>query len=191
MRRFITALIVVVFAAAFGLGSAWFALKAQDRWATIANGPWHADLAAGSSDAGLYTRANIAIGALLALNKSETIYYIAEEDEQGQGLRSTCDYRIEGRDLDTRWWSITLYGADRFLIKNERARFSYGATTVARDGDRSYVIRISTMPKPGNWLPSGDNAQLFLLLRLYNPAPTIYNDPAGITLPRIVRERCS
>jgi hypothetical protein len=189
-RRVFPAATILVVGLGLGLASAFLTLKAYGRWATVRNGPWHAFLEAGSPKADLSTRAAVAIGGLLALDKSETIYFVAAEDEQGKALRSACDYRIEGRDLAARWWSITLYGADRFLIANAQQRFSYSGSALAREADGSYVLHVSAAPRSGNWLPSGDEAQLFLALRLYNPAPTIADAPARAVLPRIVSERC-
>jgi hypothetical protein len=49
---------------------------------------------------------------------------------------------------------------------------------------------MSSTAKPGNWLPTGKQDQLYLALRLYNPQPVVYQNPAGVELPRIVREEC-
>jgi hypothetical protein len=175
---------------ALGLGSAFLALKAHERWATVRNGPWRAFLAAGSTTADPYTRAAVAIGGLLALDKSETLYFVAGEDEQGRALSAACDYRLEGNDLPARWWSVTLYGGDRFLIANPQQRFSYSGSTLAREPGGGYVLHVSAEAKPGNWLPSGKEARLFLALRLYNPAAAASEDPAHLALPRIVTEHC-
>jgi hypothetical protein len=189
-RRLLRAAAALALGLSIGCGSALLALKAYARWATVRNGPWQSFLDAGSPNADPYTRAEVAIGGLLALDKSETIYFVAAADEQGQKLRAACDYRIEGRDLAARWWSITLYGAERYLIANPQQRFSYSGSALAREPDGSYVLHVSATPKPGNWLPSGDEKQLFLTLRLYNPAASVYAAPARAILPRIMTERC-
>ena len=124
------------------------------------------------------------------MNQSETIYFIAAVDDDGDRLHSNCDYRIEGRDIQTRWWSITAYGADHFLIANEKNRYAFNGQDVVRAADGTYRILLSATAKAGNWLPSGNQNQLYLALRLYNPRPAVYQDPAGVGLPRIIKGAC-
>jgi len=174
-----------------GVGSALGLIFFPPMSLGVKNGAWTTNLKIGSADAGMYLRAVIARVALFALNKTETIYYHADHDDEGESLRSGCDYRIEGRDLDARWWSITLYGGDNFLIPNHERRYSFNLKNVAREADGTYRIFISLSEKEGNWIPSGGRDQpLSLSLRCYNPAPIVYEKPEEIELPRIIREGC-
>jgi hypothetical protein len=157
----------------------------------LRNGQWATNLAVGTSEASMYTRANVALHGLLALAKSEAVYYQCLGDDKGQPLRSDCDYRIEGKALDTRWWSVTAYGKDDFLIPNEAKRYSFNSDTVKANPDGSFVIYFSSAEREGNWLPSGTKGQkVTLTLRLYNPGQTVYDNPGTIQLPIITREAC-
>ena len=138
----------------------------------------------------MYTRARVAVGGLLALDKKETIYFDASTDDEGQPLRGECDYRIEGRDLLARWWSLTAYGSDHFLIPDERGRYSFSKTTTPMDRDGRFALRVSAFEQPGAWLPTVAGDRFYLTIRLYNPDPSIQEDPTATELPRIVRERC-
>jgi hypothetical protein len=174
-----------------GLGSAYLAVQgAMPANSVVKNGPWVTNLAAGGTDADDYTRTAIAIGGLLALSKEETIYYGAQEDTAGERLDPKCAYRIEGRDPDTRWWSITAYGRDHFLIDHPSKRYSVSKTSVVRNADGSFVVRVSGTQEAQNWIAtSPDGFQL--TLRLYNPGPTVIADPAAVPLPTVVKEACS
>jgi hypothetical protein len=178
-------------AAGLGLASAYVAaryLVTGD--ATARNGPWVTNLAAGAPAADPYTRANIALTGLFALSKDETIYYNATEDSAGEALDGRCSYRIEGRDPDARWWSLTVYGSDHFLIDTPSKRYSASKTSVVRDADGSFVVRLSTVEESGNWIAT--SAQRFqVTLRLYNPGAAVTNDPATVPLPAIVKEGCT
>ena len=176
-----------------GLGSAQQAVRAGLSGGQITNGPWRTSLLTGSPDADLYTRARVAVGGLLALAPSETVYWNADVDAAGAGLDARCDYRVEGGELPARWWSITAYGADHFLIPNEAGRYSFSQTTLAREPGGPWTVAVSTEPRTGNWLPSGKSGStgpFALTLRLYNPSPAVVEQPASVTLPRIVREGC-
>lgn len=165
-------------------------LNLVTRLSTVKIGPWGTSLAAGSASANPYLRAWIAKHALLALRKEETIYFSAYSDDDGEPLRGECDYRIEGRTPDARWWSITVYGEDDFLIPNEQGRYSWGSTEIALDEEGRFTIHLSRTPKRGYWLPTGEAKRLCLSLRLYNPGPAYYNRETlrEVELPRIIKE---
>jgi hypothetical protein len=158
--------------------------------AAAKNGPWVTNLATGGTGADDYTRAGIALTGLLALSKEETIYYNATEDSSGDALDGRCTYRIEGRDPDARWWSLTVYGTDHFLVDTPTKRYSVSKTSVVRTADGGFVVRLSTVEESGNWIAtSPDGFQV--TLRLYNPGPAVANDPAAVPLPAIVKEGCT
>lgn len=178
-------------AALVGGGSALWLAQSGFRLGGVSSGPWTTSENVGSVDAGLYLRAGIAVAGLLALNKSETVYYTAYDDSDGSPLRSDCTYLIEGTDPPARWWSITAYGADHFLIPNERGRYAVGKTNVVRDPEGRFRIGVGGPPQDGNWLATGDAPAPFsLTLRLYNPEPAITDDLGAARLPAIRRVSC-
>ena len=183
-------LISLFIALLLGIGSALLLIKRPPAGSWIMNGAWETNLAIGSRQAGIYPRAHIALTGLFALNKSETVYYSAYCDDNGDPLKTSCDYHIEGEELKSRWWSITAYGEDSFLIPNEQNIYSYNKNSVMRKAEGSYIIFLSSTPKDGNWLSVGKEGTFSLILRLYNPAPEIYLNPESITLPRIRKDKC-
>ena len=190
--RFILRLLAALAAAlVLGLGSAYLAVKgAAPADASVKNGPWETNLSAGATSADIYTRAAVAIGGLLALNKSETIYFNADKDSAGEAFDPACTYRIEGHDPDARWWSVTAYGRDRFLIDTPSKRYSIGKTNVVRTADGAFVIRVSTTAHVENWIASSPDG-FMLTLRLYNPGASVTTDPSAVPLPSIAKETCS
>ncbi len=169
----------------------WTAIKAYKRIsarASIGNGPWYANLAAGSEKVDPYTRVSVAKNGILALRQSETIYYSARKDDQGNWLNGDKVYRIEGKKPDARWWSITLYGTDHFLIPNELNRYSYNMNNVEYDENGRFSFYVSNTPREGAWLPLNNNKRFVLTLRLYNPGDSIRNNPAKVELPHIIAE---
>jgi hypothetical protein len=176
-----------------GLGSAYYAVRIGLSGGEIANGPWRTSLVTGSQQADLYTRARVAVGGLLALAPSETVYWNADVDAAGRPLDARCDYRVEGEELPARWWSLTAYAADHFLIPNDAGRYSFSQTTLARAPGGPWTLTVSTETRSGNWLPSGRSGAtgpFALTLRLYNPAPEVHEQAASVRLPRIEREGC-
>lgn len=182
--------VAVLLALVIGAGSAYLAVKSLSGDAVVANGPWTTSLTTGGAKADSYTRAYVALTGLLALNKDETIYFGAKVDSAGEALDGRCTYRIEGRDPDARWWSITLYGTDNFLIPNAANRYSISKNNVTRGSDGAFVVRLSPTEENGNWIAtSPDGFQI--TLRLYNPGPSVKSNPATAPLPSIVKEACT
>lgn len=171
-----------------GLVSAWASLKRTDS-PGLAAGPWQVSLLAGSADADLHTRARVAVGALLALNRSETMYYLARTDSAGAPLRSRCHYRVSGLPPPARWWSVTAYADDFFLFPDDARRYSLNGSTAALDAEgRFQLVTGPTPPAPPSaapWLPTPGDRGLMFTLRVYQPAAALRAAPAHLTAPRI------
>jgi hypothetical protein len=192
MKLIMKFLAMLIAAFIIGAGSLALALYTMRDSTVVTSGPWQTDLTVGSAESGIYMKARIAVMALFALNKSEAIYYFAEKDSSGDQLNSKCDYRIEGKDVPARWWSITLLGWDYYLIPNEDNRYSYNWSNIRRNPDKSYVVSLSSKRRSGNWISTGarDQGKLHLTLRLYKPSAAVLEHPENVELPRIIKEGC-
>lgn len=157
---------------------------------SIQDGAWRTTLTAGSADSNLYERAGIAIAGLYALSKQETIYYTAFHDSAGQMLDGHCDYHLSGKPLPARWWSLTLYGADNFLVDNPVSIYSRHSNNLEFESDGTYVVAISARAQARNWLPAPAAGEFSITARLYNPDPSIFKDLGTVALPRIERGNC-
>ncbi len=181
-----------------GGGYALYSLRAkvQKQDYAMQNGCWRVNEKMDLTD--MHQRALIARIGLFALRKSEVLYFVASKDSDGQSLDAQYDYVLEGLELDTRYWSYTLYNADYFLVKNEANKFGFNLDNIQYDAPpehleypkaskKSYQITISSTPKTANWLPSGKAGNFHITLRMYNPAPSVYENLANVELPTIRR----
>jgi hypothetical protein len=172
-----------------GLGSAWLAVRAPGSLGSVSAGPWHASLLTGSADAGLYTRARVAVNALVALSREETIYFLATRDSAGQALRSRCTYRLTGTAPQARWWSITAYADDMFLFPNAQNRYSISNASARLDAAGRFTAHTGPQ-QPANapfWIPTPGDRGLVFTLRLYNPSPLLVASPKILNAPSIER----
>ena len=172
-----------------GLGATLLALH-RSVPGTVRDGAWSTNLSIGSAASGPYTRALIALHGLFAVNRNEAIYYDAERDESGQPLSGACEYVVEGRDPDARWWSLIAYGADDYLIANPTNRYSVDRASVVRNADGKFRIAVGTRPQQTNWI-AVTSGRFSLTLRLYDPGPAVARAPAKTALPALRRVRCS
>ncbi|MCI5045316.1 MAG: DUF1214 domain-containing protein [Aquisalinus sp.] len=154
----------------------------------IQNGPWVTNTAYGDREAPALLKAGVAKRGLFALKSTETVYYTAYTDSDGQALSDACTYRVTGRAPATRWWSFTLYGGDNFLIDNEVDIYSVFMDPVSMNVD--FTISPDAPAGGGDWLPSKGGGEISVTLRLYNPEPAVYESLTTTPLPSIVRESC-
>ena len=196
MHSALKAVIAIAAGIALGLLLTWATVMRASQLGDVKDGPWHTSLDVGSNKGDALLRARVALHGLFALNRSETIYYTATRDSDGGPLSGDCSYRITGRDPHARWWSITAYGPDDFLIPNKAKRYAISKSGLVRRRDGRFVAAISQRrPKDDNGKPLANwiaiSAEPFsLVLRLYNPDDDIVASPARAGLPRISRWSC-
>jgi len=157
----------------------------------ISNGPWDTGKSFGSVDASTLTRAKVALSGLLALPAKEAMYFTATRDSAGRALDGRCTYDVRGGKLDGRWWSITLYEGEGWLVKNAANRWSVPASAVATDAQGRWGFTVSPTPQTGTWLPTGSAKAFDLTLRLYHPSPDMISLPEKAALPVIERKGCA
>lgn len=152
---------------------------------------WRTNPDIGSKAADPFLRAVIARYGLLALSSEETVYFARGGTSDGDELTQRCSYQVTGADPNARWWSLTLYGEDQFLLDNGDAAWSVDRTRVKRDADGAFRIRIA--PERGNadnWISNRGADRFSLALRLYNPDADIIAQPSSARLPAVERVAC-
>ncbi len=171
LGRIFAWLAAIVIGVVLGAASAWGALQIGRTNFAEQYGGWHFNRAAGSIAAGPYTRAIIARDGLLALSAREALYFTIFTDDQGRPLSESCVYELTGRDLDARWWSVTLYADDSFLAMNNDHAHSVDASRVSYSADGYWRARIAPVKGDAiNWISSRAARRGFsLTLRVYNP----------------------
>lgn len=195
MRRAGAYLVAVIAGLALGLGSAlWLSglwpARSNMAFGDVDVGGWRSDFATGSEAADPYTRARVARHGLLALAKSEAVYFTRARDNSGQPLRETCTYRLTGGTMPAGWWSVTLYDAQSMLPGNTDGALSIDASR-AGGGAWSAVIAPRRPAGEGLWISSRGAGTFDLTLRLYMPEPALLTAPtAALDPPRVERLSC-
>lgn len=175
-----------------GSTAAWLVFGPMEMGGT-AVGPWKTNLLIGDSNAGPMIRAVVARRGLMALNRSETVYFDATTDGEGRRLREDCFYRVSfTQEPDARWWSMTLYADDNFLAVNGENAHSVTADHAAASAEdpMAVLVAASRPDLPSYWLSSRNSGAFALTLRLYQASAAITADPAVAELPSIERLSC-
>ena len=163
----------------------------------VKNGPWRTHLGVGRKNIPRIEKAAIACIGLGANNSDETIYWNAFTDTEGRALFSGNTYRLRFRrhplvDFKANgFWSITVYGQDKFLVPNDAFRYEYNSHHCFRTSDTGeFAILLSRSdPADGSeWLPLPLNDEKFsLALRCYVPKEDMKKNAGQNTLPDIMQ----
>jgi hypothetical protein len=173
-----------------GFGFAVHGVRAGALGSGVAIGPWTTGTDFGSAEASAETRAVVALRGLLALPASEARYYTAATDDAGQPLSGHCSYRISGGPLPARWWSLTVYDGEGYLVKNDEQVYSLESAALGADEQVRWNVAVAPDRQVGHWLPSGGIDHVELTLRTYLPADGGTGNLARNQLPAITREAC-
>jgi hypothetical protein len=155
------------------------------------NGPWRTSASTGSANANPWERAAVALAGLYALTSQEAVYYTTFTDSEGRALRGSCEYRVLGQVPPARWWSLTVYGADHYLVPNAAGLYARHAGNLPLRPEGGLDIALSSQQESPGYLPIPQNDQFSLTLRLYNPAASVLEQLSAVALPAIHRERCA
>ena len=175
-----------------GLGSAYYVI--DQGFALIApnTGPWKTWINAGSLAADPYTRARIARFGDLPITSASGLTFVATTDSEGRKLSSACEYEIVARPLAAVWWSIALFDREGELIPNKADRHAFNSQNLTVLPDGTQRITLGPEARPGHWLPSGEDHDLTLVLRMIRPL-SINQQRQGLgfqSLPAIQKGDC-
>lgn len=190
MRRGFRYGLMLAVGLALGAGTAIVQLRQSFAADGIRNGPWRTGEKIGTADAGVATRASVALRGLLALPEREAIYFNASDDSQGRKLSGRCRYRVTGGALDARWWSLTLYDAKGYLIPNPARSHSLGSAALSAAEANRWQVDIARRPIGPHWIAMPDDQPFELTLRAYHPSPKLLATRGTVALPRIERMEC-
>jgi hypothetical protein len=169
---------------------------------TITNGPWSTRLDLARSDTPPPVRAYVAQIGIAAHRAEEAIYWNADADSAGRPLDGRHAYAIrfaKSPDVSPRgFWSLTVYGADSFLVPNAGKRYSIGDRSADRSAAGPFVVTVSSSapsssaaaPAARDWLPCPPDGRFSLTLRMYVPLPQTLAAPAQTPLPSIACIDC-
>ncbi len=163
-----------------------------NRAETVFVNGWFSDWSIGTDGGDRYVKAWVARHGLLAMRKTEAVYFIRTVDDDGEALTENCRYVVTGGTLPAGWWSITLYDRLGYLPMNDDGKLSFDASEVA--GSTSWSFEVSAEKPVGDvgWVSSRGGEAFDLTLRLYLPDPALLDDPEGQAgFPAVRRLSCA
>jgi hypothetical protein len=176
-----------------GLGSAHWAIDRGFALVAPHSGPWRTWVNAGSIAADPYTRAHVARLGDLPVNAASGLTYVANTDSAGEALSPACEYEIVARPSGAIWWSVALYDVEGRLISNKAGRHAFNSQNLTVLPDGTQRITMAPQARPGHWLPSAEDHDPVLVLRIIRPFSLEQQRQGGVildTLPSIQKVSC-
>jgi len=186
-------LVALALCVAFGVGivSTVSALKATVGFGAIALGPWVAFPDAQTKNTDPYAKAHRARAGKLLYGGAEGLPFTAATDSAGEKLSSGCSYDITGVTPPARFWTLYSTSANDQPMKADPALpGAINAWTVLRQPDSSFVIHVSAVAQPDNWLAIRDIGAFKLVLTLLDTPTAGSSGLIDLTMPKIVKTGC-
>ena len=192
-RKYLLYFIIILIIAAL---ETFIAIKIYPKIAFVKNDIWTILPSPGDPDRSIYTRAAVAAAGTFASKKPEQAYYQTEIDIEDQPLNGNCLYKLSGDDIESRWWSITAYANDGFLIENTEKLYSYNSETINYNanggfeiyflGDNDFISDVSNE----NWLRVNQDENFNVSLRIYYPGEEFFSNLRRVNLPIVEKVKC-
>ncbi len=182
-------ILFLFFAVVIGLAVALYRIIDTDSSkAFFHNGSWMGSNSLPLGKNNLLT-AQVTLFALFALPSEEAIYLFSRKDESGEFLDGKNDYTLSGNvnQIKAKYWSITAYGKDLFLIPNPADKYSFNNSNLQTDSAGNFSIIISAKSHSGNWLPIKSNKRFNLVLRIYKGDSAFVSQLSRTSLSEIKR----
>ena len=148
----------------------------------------------GIPDADPYSRAHLAGSGTIRISADSAGVFEANTDSLGARLHSSCDYVLEGANINGMWWSLGVFDSRGDIIANDANRYVFTGDTAALNPDGSFIVTLGRDARPGNWLPTSGAGRLVLVFTVLDPATGLSPDARAQRnklLPIIRREGCS
>ncbi len=164
--------------------------------AYVKNDIWRTLSSPGDKDRNMYTRVNVSQFGTFALAKPEAAYFHAFADIADEELNSNCLYKVAGEDIDARWWALTVYDKDGFLIENTEKNYSFNSENINFNLDGGFEIYLTNNNQAiqdvasSNWLRSPLSGNFSVSLRIYLPGEEFFSNLRRVNLPMIEKIEC-
>jgi hypothetical protein len=186
LRNVVTFLFVISLSAAIGLWSAHTAIGYKPWLGVVEASPWWALKDTSVEDRNPYVAAYILTHDTVPLGAAEGVSFRAEEDSDGNTLKTECSYILQGRTPQVRYWTLAAYDTKGRLLQRNSRNSALSSHDIVWRQDGSFRVNLSTWPMPGNWFILPDQGAFHLILRLYDPsAVTTSFSAAAPSMPSI------
>jgi len=194
IRKYIIyTLIIIVIAAIF----TYVSIPIYKNIVTVRNDIWTSIPSAGDPKRSIYTRAYVSTHGLFALSKPESVYFSSEIDIEEAALDGSSCYVLSGTEIQStsiipRWWSLTVYNNDGYLVESTEKQYSYNSENIIYNSNGEFEIYLAGKASNNisNWLKTPSEELFSVILRVYQPGEEFFSNLSRVDLPIIKKVSC-
>lgn len=191
IRSVLTILYTLALALGLGGASAWLVTDHFPGFSNTTIGQWVGYPISGDGRADPYARARAARTSEVPLGAAEGLVLTAMSDQDGQALRGTCAYRLQGRVPPTRVWTLKIVDGDgRPLVSSPDLPTRSHSRSIIREPDGMFSIVLADQAQPGNWLHLDHEGPVSVVLTLYDTTVIASSALFEVALPTVGRIGC-
>jgi hypothetical protein len=134
---------------------------------------------------------------LFALSKPESVYFSSEIDIEQAALDGSSCYVLSGTEIQSasiipRWWSLTIYNNDGYLVESTEKQYSYNSENIIYNSNGEFEIYLADKPSNNisNWLKTPSEELFSVTLRVYQPGEEFFSNLSRVDLPIIKKVSC-
>lgn len=167
MLRALALLASIAAGLALGLAATALSLRGDPPFGAVHSGAWTAWPEAGTANPDPYLRALSAQDGRLALAAAAGLRLTARTDDAGRPLLGRCTYVVSGPDPAAQDWTLSMLEPDGLPGNSLDGRAGFTSSELVRGVDGGFLITLARQARPGNWLPTGHDGPILLMLSLY------------------------
>ena len=163
----------------------------------VKNDIWSSVPSLGDPKRSIYTRAYVATYGLFALSKPESVYFSADHDISEDSLDGSLCYILSGNDIQSasvspRWWSLTVYDDDGYLVESSEKQYSYNSENIIYNSTGNFEVYLADRPAGNiqNWIKTPTDGLFSVVLRVYQPGEEFFSNLKRVDLPIIEKVDC-
>ncbi len=163
----------------------------------VKNDIWSSVPSLGDPKRSIYTRAYVATYGLFALSKPESVYFSADHDISEDSLDGSLCYILSGNDIQSasvspRWWSLTVYDDDGYLVESSEKQYSYNSENIIYNSTGNFEVYLADRPTGNiqNWIKTPTDGLFSVVLRVYQPGEEFFSNLKRVDLPIIEKVDC-
>ena len=163
----------------------------------VKNDIWSSVPSLGDPKRSIYTRAYVATYGLFALSKPESVYFSADHDINENKLDGLSCYILSGNDIQSasvspRWWSLTVYDDDGYLVESSEKQYSYNSENIIYNSTGNFEVYLADRPAGNiqNWIKTPTDGLFSVVLRVYQPGEEFFSNLKRVDLPIIEKVDC-